>query len=435
MNKLVIVGNGFDLAHGLETSYIHFINSFWSSLNQEDNLELINSVITINEKYLSNFPFNSILNFRDFDFKLRKYVEDSGYDFIENQYKCINNRTSGFEIVFEFKNNFFKQINLKSLENWVDIENEYYSLLKSIAKRKSSSYSGGKEKAEKEQVKNNKLAAIRLNKEFNEVKELLKSYLINKVHSKYDFVNGRIKKFEKFLSFFEIKPLNLKDSNINEKYLNEFPREDYEDLLDFDNSIITAKGKNKLKNFLKNSIYQTLFLNFNYTDSLNSYLKIIKSKSYGDYLNTEIIPIHGSLLASGNYEINFGFGDEMDEDYKAIENLNENEYLKNFKSFKYSTNHNYKRLLDFTDSTKFQVYIIGHSCGLSDRILLNTIFEHPHCRSIKVFYHKKKDSSDNFTEIVQNISRHFNDKKLMRAKIVNKSLCEPMPQDIRFTAK
>jgi hypothetical protein len=71
---------------------------------------------------------------------------------------------------------------------------------------------------------------------------------------------------------------------------------------------------------------------------------------------------------------------------------------------------------------------MGHSCGLSDRTLLNTIFEHNNCRSIKVFYHKKENGLDNYTEIIQNISRHFNKKKLMREKIVNKTLCKPLPQ-------
>ncbi|MBK7692344.1 MAG: hypothetical protein IPJ31_14990 [Bacteroidetes bacterium] len=28
MNRLVIIGNGFDLAHGMETSYQHFIWNF-----------------------------------------------------------------------------------------------------------------------------------------------------------------------------------------------------------------------------------------------------------------------------------------------------------------------------------------------------------------------------------------------------------------------
>ena len=29
MNRLVIIGNGFDLAHGLKTSYADFINWYW----------------------------------------------------------------------------------------------------------------------------------------------------------------------------------------------------------------------------------------------------------------------------------------------------------------------------------------------------------------------------------------------------------------------
>ena len=90
-------------------------------------------------------------------------------------------------------------------------------------------------------------------------------------------------------------------------------------------------------------------------------------------------------------------------------------------------------MLSYIDSDKFQVLIMGHSCGLSDRTLLNTIFEHNNCRSIKVYYYqwtdeKTGETKDNYTEITQNISRHFNKKKLMREKIVNKTLCRPLPQ-------
>jgi hypothetical protein len=31
MNKLVIIGNGFDLAHGLPTSYSHLMNFFFGN--------------------------------------------------------------------------------------------------------------------------------------------------------------------------------------------------------------------------------------------------------------------------------------------------------------------------------------------------------------------------------------------------------------------
>ena len=105
---------------------------------------------------------------------------------------------------------------------------------------------------------------------------------------------------------------------------------------------------------------------------------------------------------------------------------------KNFKSFQYSNTKNYDDLLRYIDSEKFQVYILGHSCGLSDRVLLNTIFEHNNCRSIKVYYHENKKGTDNYTDIVQNISRHFDDKEIMRRKIVNKELCTPLPQNTRF---
>ena len=115
-----------------------------------------------------------------------------------------------------------------------------------------------------------------------------------------------------------------------------------------------------------------------------------------------------------------------------IENLNKNEYLKNFKSFQYLKNSNFKKLLDFIDDDRYEVLILGHSCGLSDRTLLNSIFENINCRLIRVFYYKWKDKNtgdfnDNYTEISQNISRHFDDKTLMRRKLVNKTFCEALP--------
>jgi hypothetical protein len=154
-------------------------------------------------------------------------------------------------------------------------------------------------------------------------------------------------------------------------------------------------------------------INFNYTPTFELFYSEDKHVNH----------IHGEL----NKNIVFGFGDEMDEDYKLIEDMDDNEYLRYFKSFQYSQNSNYKDVLRYIDSEKFQVIIMGHSCGLSDRVLLNTIFEHENCRSIKVYYYKNGDY-DNYTEIIQNISRHFNDKQLMRTKIVEKTLCEPMPQ-------
>lgn len=190
---------------------------------------------------------------------------------------------------------------------------------------------------------------------------------------------------------------------------------------------ITEHFEKERKEELVNNLY---FLNFNYTPIATIYSDLLGKD---DRIETTINFIHGEIDNKKENIINFGFGDEMDDDYKMIENINDNEYLKNFKSFQYLQNSNYSKLLSFIDSDKFQVIIMGHSCGLSDRTLLNTIFEHTNCRSIKVFYHQWRDKEteeikDNYTEITQNISRHFNKKKLMREKIVNKTLCKPLPQ-------
>jgi len=90
--------------------------------------------------------------------------------------------------------------------------------------------------------------------------------------------------------------------------------------------------------------------------------------------NLENIHIHGTL--DNEASIIFGYGDELDEDYKKIERLNDNEYLKNVKSIRYLDISNYKKLLRFINSDMYQIFIFGHSFGISGRTLLNTLFEH-----------------------------------------------------------
>ncbi len=124
----------------------------------------------------------------------------------------------------------------------------------------------------------------------------------------------------------------------------------------------------------------------------------------------------------------FGYGDELDENYKKILNEDDNEFLRNIKSIKYLESNNYRRMLEFIETEPYQIYIMGHSCGNSDRTLLNTLFEHKNCVSIKPYFYQKEDGSDNYLEIVQNICRNFTDMKLMRDRVVNKTYCEPLPQ-------
>ncbi|RYE53393.1 MAG: hypothetical protein EOP48_14505, partial [Sphingobacteriales bacterium] len=137
--------------------------------------------------------------------------------------------------------------------------------------------------------------------------------------------------------------------------------------------------------------------------------------------------IHGSIGESHGKPI-FGFGDEFDKRYLEFEDEKNNELFKHIKSFEYLKTKNYYLLTRFIESGDFQVHIYGHSCGISDRTMLNQIFEHSHCKSIKIYYHKIDEVTNDFTEKTYEISRHFKDKIMLRKKLVPFDLSNEMPQ-------
>jgi hypothetical protein len=72
---------------------------------------------------------------------------------------------------------------------------------------------------------------------------------------------------------------------------------------------------------------------------------------------------------------------------------------------------------------------------LSDRYLLNQIFENSNCNSIKVLYRVYDDGLDDFKDKQRDISRHFDDDRLATVRIINKKKSKNIPQDIRFNLK
>lgn len=416
MNRLVIIGNGFDLAHGLPTSYKDFIDDFWVNFKHNCKSELYEQIVTTHSAYDVFYKsYGEIKNFRDFKSNLLEYCNDYNCKFYEEDCVAIHKTND----VFKVKNKFFLKINNKgSIENWVDIENLYYSELKSIIKNNCQDTNNNDIQYEKNSIRREEICkklrkeqVEKLNLEFEQVKKLFEIYL-NKIIKKYNL------DFTTNLDIYnKLKPISLhNEDNVFEEFIKEEDKKEIKKLFEIEK-----------KEILVNNLY---FLNFNYTPIAKTYNDLLNRD---ERIDSKINFIHGELNNTDENKINFGFGDEMDEDYKTIENINDNEYLRNFKSFQYLQNSNYSNLLNFIDSDKFQVVVIGHSCGLSDRTLLNTIFEHKNCRSIKVYYYQWKDKEtnefkDNYTEIIQNISRHFNKKKVMREKIVNKTLCQPFPQ-------
>lgn len=424
MNRIILTGNGFDLAHGLETSYKHFIDNFWAIKakvcageqrfhDEEGDVEFISET----KKLIDFYTLQELSNCKDFT-ELQTFVN--------------KNNTS-----INFKNTFLEEITTKcELNSWVDVEKEYYSAL---LKCKNDHY---KQFSINEDIDD-------LNKNFERIKNLLKVYL-NGISQKYidatllkrdilENISTQPRYRELSQSYKNILLKDLLDT-ANPRFEYEKKDETYElikyyfehvhkienesDITRKDLEVIlndTTKAPSIIQDL---SLKNILFLNFNYTDTHTIYINKIKSiNSYE--IGVKDISIHGTLEDAENPMI-FGFGDEIDDNYSKIENLDDNRYLENIKSTKYHETDNYKRLLEYIDNDYFQVFIFGHSCGLSDRTLLSTLFNHKNCISIKPYYHKRYDGTDNYSDIVKNISRHFKDKSSLRDKVVNKTYCRPL---------
>ena len=373
MNRLVIIGNGFDLAHGLPTSYRDFIDDYWFNIKDSNHDELVSFNLESYVEFQNHTSLEELIN--EIIKISEKYKRDGieVYKLKERPIPLADNRIP----IIEYKNYFFKLINQNPAQNWVDIENTYYRSLKERAKGKLNNQ--------------NYIWDIKqLNKDFEVIKELFEKYLIKIFKEKYNW--------------FDIRKNEIEDHLKDQPNILDF-------LLDKKNKEYYLKDENL-------NLNETLLLSFNYTKTVEDYSNyIFKSIDY-NY-------IHGKIGVE-ELPIIFGFGDEMDENYSFIENIDDNEYLKNFKSIQYLEHSNYKKTIEFVESEPFQVYIMGHSCGLSDRTLLSTIFENENCLSVKVFYHQKSKNEDNYTEIVQNISRHFKYKKMLRRKVVEKRHCKPL---------
>ena len=422
MNRIILIGNGFDLAHGMKTSYGNFIDDYW-----ENAIEKIRAKpdwengFENNEFYVQPLPVS--------------WEGDNNYEALQDNLDNINTNLN-------FTNEFFEILNRnKSSLNWVDIENDYYFLLKNCYKKPS------------------RYTIAKLNEEFANIESLLEKYLtkIQQEFLKSFPITAEDMSFRNSINEVIYSDFNLRDfseSSINQLTEEIFQKvyskiKDLEDekisfsdleLSDRDirlyQALINIKDKRqKIKkiltsdtapNYFRHRPDEILFLNFNYTPTEIHYDDPPTDSEFDKKITTNVIHIHGVLNNKTDNKIVFGFGDEIDKDYLEIENLNDNEYLQNIKSMKYLESESYKKLLEFINSNNYQVFIFGHSCGISDRTLLNTLFEHKNCSSIKPYYRQKDDGSDNYSEMIRNISRNFTDKASMRDKVVNKKYTDAL---------
>ncbi len=366
INKLFLIGNGLDLSMGIKTSYKDFLRHY-----------LIDSVFKLYSEGVSRgsqyrFYQDSLLsvgfNYKPIETRdeFETFIEKFD-DYMEIVSWLKRNQLMHFSID---KSVLFKNIIEKSINGWVDIEAVYYTLLKICL--------------------------------FNNIKEL------QKLNEDFQYLQERL---EEYLLSINNKNINYEDSRyIIHKFRDQIIESDLS--YEIQSRSITVK-----------TYY---FLNFNYTNYLKKILN--NARTFNDIKGEiEVNNIHGILESKDNPMV-FGYGDELDSDYKKIEETGDKRAFEFIKSFKYSYNNNLKNLHRFIDSEEFQVCVYGHSCGLSDRVMLNEIFEHENCKSIKVYFYENENGDNDYRSKVMDISRHFNSNQLMRRKVVPFNMQNKIPQ-------
>lgn len=295
----------------------------------------------------------------------------------------------------------------------MDIENDYYELLKKYALENASEAQIDDLNT---QLYDLQVLLVEYLKSIEISDKLIKSDIRQKIYAPFKIQDVSIESQQALKEHVEYG-LNLDNKSLDSKF-RQYGGHCYTS--GFVDDYRVKYGNNILKDdelppelLLPNNI---MLLNFNYTYTAQLYLK------EGSIFSVN--QIHGDLKEPKS--VIFGYGDELDDDYKTIVNKNENKFLGNIKSIKYLEADNYRRLLSFIESEPYQIIIMGHSCGNSDRTLLNTLFEHKNCVSIKPYYHQIDEEHDDYIKIVQNISRNYTDMKLMRDRVVNKTYCEPL---------
>ncbi|UTW66425.1 hypothetical protein KFE94_17520 [bacterium SCSIO 12643] len=325
MNNLIIIGNGFDLAHGLKTSYWHFINYLF---NEElKNKEKFPDLLVISD---SNRVYKSFDDWKKYS---RSLDEPFGTD-----------------------NYFFRKITNELItNNWCDIETQYFLellIVGELSKRIDPLY----ENPEK------------LNEDF----EIVKKYLS-------EFLKQEQRKF---------KPISV------------------------------------FKEFFNSMVQQgdLMILNFNYTDSIKQYLKYVKNAD-----RIQLVQIHGEIDSNRN-PIIFGYA-ANNEDSRELLGLGNKEYLRNIKKHNYKRTNEENRLKDFLEKGDIEVSIIGHSCGLSDKLILNQIFNEPNVKTIRPYYYQ---SYEHHFETSVNIDRIMdNDENFKKVVNFEESVIIPQTEDLK----
>jgi hypothetical protein len=393
MNRIILIGNGFDKASHLNTGYDDFLLWYFKSIftgklkgeetkGKDQYKDPLLRVEYIQGESLSFFAetLNGLRNFEEFKGLKFFYIQGFSDGNPEPNHARIN-----------LSSEFFK--NLLLGKTWGEIESEYFKALYRIKVKVydlNQPYSYEHKRKE---------AIERLNKEFEFIRKTFSRY-IKEVDEQIDLVKESAKKFK---SNFIFKCLDIPNDGLLDDYF-------------YDKDKIVSEGKEELieVDTMNRNLEKVVFVNFNYTTNLiKQLIKYRGDKGFDFDLNE--IRIHGNITDDDERGIIFGYGDDTAKEYREIEQDGNNEYLRFMKSTQYFHDDKYKQIVSYINDDRFELFVAGHSLSLSDRVLLKTIVEHENCRLIRFFH---RGNYEDYRTLVGAMTRHFDDKIKMRSKFL-----------------
>ena len=367
MTDLLIVGNGFDLYHGLPTRYTDFLKfiSYWSIFWDNYNGEAKAQVCT---------PFRVKLS------EQNEIIEESMRDFASHQgyYKYEH-----LEFINSHIDNLWIQYFLKkqlSSVNWIDFEGEIYNVLKLVEEYYSEFIP--------EMRKRNDAPIKYIPGDMSTVINIFKK---NCPEEYIDFTQG-------IISRSDTEKDKLK--NNKEMLLSTMKRElddlikclDYY-LLDFVSNIKVEQYSEQIK-----ELSYINLLNFNYTYTYASV--------YGKNSLREHHRIHGDCLEE---DMVLGIPDES-----FPSTLDYIYFQKYFQRIQKRTGNYYKSWITEPNAREksledvpINVFIMGHSLADSDKGILKEIFMNDFVCKITIFYHSQLAYEQQVINLVSMFGKDF----------------------------
>ena len=190
-NRIIIIGNGFDLAHGLKTSYSNFIDWLWNKKREEINAKIKKRDEEIKRSQNVDLPLSEI---KAINKRIVRTIEDDDELFIVEEGKSHFENAAELKKWIVYRSGLLETLEKKRTEledpKWSDIEDVYYDCLIKCY---------GNYNDEHEAKKHNELSIIKLNQEFQVIRNQLHDYLTfiyestDKENSDFVYLTKRMK--------------------------------------------------------------------------------------------------------------------------------------------------------------------------------------------------------------------------------------------------